>query len=279
MLLEIEKLLYQRYVLHTKKFELLQEITPKSYMKSAKTLNRIHIILTREIIVNKKLARLLRQSSFPLEVKENFVLPVCQNLKKINVLLLQENTVLCQTNVFRLSYSYAQKVFTGKQGYFKKQLRVFYRLTEKEMSLHKEIFVLSHTLPQVHRIDEQKVKSSWKLVIQLQEELRTLAKSIGDTALVKKHGDTALVLISQIQKTEIYEFVKQDIAYIKTKVEYIMAHPKEHKFAYFLTTVYIVAPFTFEMTGVILFFRYLGKYTVSKTKKLKTTFTKKASSQ
>ncbi|MDP3728276.1 MAG: hypothetical protein Q8R18_02360 [bacterium] len=277
MLLEIEKLLYQRYILHTKKFELIRELHPQSYMRSAKTLNKIHIILTREIIVNKKLIRLLRQSSFPQDIQKSFVEPICFRLKEITKVLVQENKVLCQTNIFSLGYSYAQKLFTGKQEYFQKYIRTFHSLAEKELLLHQQIFELSHKLPQSYSVDEQKVRRSWKLVIQLQEELHALAKSVGDTALVKKHGDRVLVLIFQIQKTEIYEFVKQDVGFIKVRVEYIMAHPKEHKLAYFLTTVYIVAPFTFEMTGVILFFRYLGKYTVSRTRKFKTRFTKKAS--
>ena len=279
MLLEIEKLLYQRYILHIKKFELMRELHPQSYMRSAKTLNKIHIILTKEILVNKKLIRLLGQSSFPKEIQESFVDPICSGLREITYVLIEENTVLCQTNVFALGYSYIQKLATGKQGYFQRQLRSFRQLAEKELLFHQKIFELSHVLPQSYRVNEQKVRHSWKLVHQLQEELHVLAKSIGNTALVKKHGDHILVLISQIQKTEIYEFIAQDILYIKGRVEYIMTHPKEHKLAYFLTTVYIVAPFTFEMTGVILFFRYLGKYTVSKTKKFRHKFTKKAFEQ
>jgi hypothetical protein len=49
-------------------------------------------------------------------------------------------------------------------------------------------------------------------------------------------------------------------------------HPKENKLAYFLATVYIIAPLTFEMTGAILFFRYLGKYSISKGKMIRERF-------
>ena len=36
-----------------------------------------------------------------------------------------------------------------------------------------------------------------------------------------------------------------------------------------LGTFYIVSPGTFELTGVVLFFKYLGQYSMSTVKKLK----------
>lgn len=117
-------------------------------------------------------------------------------------------------------------------------------------------------------------KSSFKLLVELQNELKRFKDLAGNSELVKKQGEKVLKTIGAIQKTEIYGFIEQDVLYIKGKVEYIVKHPKENKLAYFLATVYIIAPFTFETTGVILFFRYLGKYTISRTKKLRESFSK-----
>jgi len=41
---------------------------------------------------------------------------------------------------------------------------------------------------------------------------------------------------------------------------YMMKHPKESKIKCALAGAYIIAPLTFELTGVYLFFRYLNKY-------------------
>ncbi len=275
---DIEKLLYQRYVLHTQKFGLVRGLDPTSYMNSVKTLNRIHLILNREILLNKKLYTLLQKEQFPEKVQKKFVKDAGEILLHINRLLVQENAVLCRTNVFSYSFSAAQKIVTGKQGYFQKKLKQFHRLAQKELVLHQDLFLLSQSLGE-YSVDQEKVRRSRRLVKDLKEELGKLARSVGDSALVQKHGEHVLVLIGKLKKTEIYDFIQQDVKYIQTKVEYVMAHPKEHKIAYFLTTVYIVAPFTFEMTGVILFFRYIGKYTLIKTKTLKKKFTKKVSGQ
>lgn len=272
----IEKLLYQRYILHTQKFALLRELDIKSYINSVKTLHKIHLILNREILLNKKLYTLLQKENFPHKIQKNFVRPAGVILLKINVLLAQENAVLCRTNILSYGYSLAQKIVTGKQSSFHSKMRQFHHLAQKELALHQELFLLSQKMGEYPAASE-KNRRSWKLVKDLQEELQKLSRSIGDSALVQKHGEHVLILIKKLQKTEMYDFMQQDVKYIQEKVEYVMAHPKEHKLAYVLTTVYIVAPFTFEMTGVILFFRYLGKYTVSKTQSLKKKFTKKVS--
>ena len=246
----------------------------KSYIDSVKTLNKIHLIINREILLNKRLYKHFQNDEFPEEIKKNFIKSAGSVLLKINLLLVQENAVLCKTNVFSYSYSVVQKIVTGKQGYFHKKIKQFHRLAKKELNLHMELFLLSQKMGK-YSVDSEKVRNSWNLVKALQEELQKLSRSIGDSELVHKHGEHVLVLIEKIKKQEIYDFIKQDVKYTQEKVEFIMAHPKDHKLAYFLTTVYIVAPFTFEMTGVILFFRYLGKYTLGKTKKFKQRFNKK----
>lgn len=263
---ELEHLLYKRFLLHSQKFELLQNLHLRNYVRSARTLHLIRSLLQKEISVNHKLIHLLQKESFPSDIQIHFIMPICLQLQEINTVLSQEKTLLSKIHIFSYSYSTLEKLITGKRGYFHKQLKQFQKLADTELRLHQIFFELSSQLPEHYQMDTEEVKGSWKLVLQLQEELKKLAYALGDSALVKRHGDKALVLISHIQKTEIYEFIQQDVLYIQQKVRYIMAHPQENKLAYFLTTVYIIAPGTFEMTGVILFFRYLGKYTFRKKK-------------
>lgn len=263
MFKDLDKLFLKKYNLHTRKFELLKELNSKNYIKSMNCLNRIHIIINQEILTNHKIIKILEKS----KIDSEFVVPICLHLKKINLVLKKENSLLYHTNVVSYSLSEFTRLVTGKKGYFKKKIIIFRKLTNEELELHKIFFDLSKKLPSSYQINETQLRKSWNLVIELQKELLKFKDVIGNSELVKKQGEKVLVIIGKIQKTEIYGFVKQDVEYIKVKVEYIVKHPKEHKLVYVLTTIYIIAPLTFEMTGAILFFRYLGKYTINKIKK------------
>jgi hypothetical protein len=261
----LEKLFYQRFLLHSRKFELLRRLKPRRYGSSVRLLTRVHIIINKEILTNNKICRLLQRKKFERE----FVGPVCLNLKEINKVLLEENKLLYHTNFLTYIGSYFETLFTKRKGYFQRKVGQFRRLNEREKELSRIFFELSRKLPRDYRIDEKEVKGAWKLVVELQEELRNFGSVVGQTELVRKQAKRILFLVSQIQKTEIYGFIGQDVNFVKEKAEYVMKHPKENKLVYFLTAVYIVAPLTFEMTGAILFVKYLGKYTISKAKKLR----------
>ncbi len=275
---QIEKLLYTRYKLHLRKFQLIQHLNFNNYVRSARNLRTISVIIHKERKINQSLIYHLHKKDFPEVVTKKLILPLCVCLEEMNLILTKELVFLSRITIFNYSYASLLKVLTG-ESIFSKQLVKLHSLFDKELVLHQHFFEFMHDIPEKYRIADKKVKSSWKLVLQLQNELHRLGYALGDTVLVKKHGHKTLALISKIQKSEISGFVKKDIMYIKEKVDYIVAHPKENKLAYFLTTVYIVAPFTFETTGVILFFRYLGKYTVSKGKRIGEKFKKKVSQQ
>ena len=262
---DLDKLFLQKYNLHTKKFELLKELNSNNYIKSLNSLNRIHIIINQEILNNRKIIKILGKS----RIDSEFVVPICLHLKKINLILKKENSLLYHTNVVSYSLSKFTRLVTGKKGYFKKKVILFRKLAKEELELYMIFFELSKKLPRDYQIDESKIRKSLNLVIELQRELIKLKDVIGNSELVKKQGEKILVLIGKIQKTEIYGFIEHDVVYIKGKAEYIVKHPKENKLAYVLTTIYIIAPLTFEMTGAILFFRYLGKYTINKVKKVR----------
>jgi len=265
---KIELLLAHRVSLNVRKFELVQQLHGNK-LQSLRTWGAIHLVINRELYVNNKLLKILATTKWPTDIKKEFVGPITAHLKKIVKVLDQENKILYQVNLLNV------KVL-GKRDDFARNVRGFKKLCDREVDLNAIFIHISQKLPQKYQIDQEELKEQWQLIVQLQNEVHALATNIGNAAVVRKQGEHILKHIAKVQETEMYEFVQKDILYVKEKVTYVMQHPKEHKVAYVLTTIYIVAPFTFEATAAILFFRYLGKYTVSKTKKLHQKFTAKA---
>ena len=105
------------------------------------------------------------------------------------------------------------------------------------------------------------------LVKRLNNELKKLKKSIDNRKQLVLESRHILLIISRLEKTEIYWFIREDIEKIKKNIRKLRKNPKNRGLIYFLTSVYIVAPFTFEATGVIMFFRYMWRL-VRKIKKL-----------
>src|SRR3989338_504942 len=130
---EIEKLLYQRYALHSKRFELLQHLDLKNYFRSARTIVVIYSLLHKEIKINLKLIRVLQKEKFPREIQKQFVTPICIRLQEINAVLSRERVILSQIHIFSYGYATLQKKITGRPGFFHFQLMEFQRLTDKEL--------------------------------------------------------------------------------------------------------------------------------------------------
>jgi hypothetical protein len=263
MFATLDKLLLERFVLGQKKYCLIKKLDKNSYMNSLSVLNKIKWIVAKEIKVNFLISRKLRSFEKDLVC---LVEPVYVNLMEINHVLKEQNRILYKLNFFSMVYS---KFFN--KDYFKNVLITFEAYFEEEVKLN-ELFLekdILNLLPKEYRLDKRKLKDSLKLVKQLQVEVHKLGKSVGDRRLVKLHSEKALKLISKVQKTELYGFIQQDVQFVKRKVGYMVKNPKENKVAYALGTFYIVSPLTFEATGVVLFFRYLGKYSVSKVRKIR----------
>jgi len=263
MFASLDKLLLERFVLGQKKYCLIKRLNKKSYMNSLSVLNKIRWIIAKEIKVNYLISRKLK--GFDSELVE-LVEPVYVNLLEINHILKQQNRILYKLNFFSMMYcrlfnnTYFERVISQFEAYYGEEIKL------NELFLEKDILNL---LPKKYRVDKKKLRDSLKLVKKLQVEVHKLGKSVGDRKLVKLHSKKTLELISKVQKTELYGFIKQDVQFVKTKVGYMIKNPKENKVAYALGTFYIVSPLTFEATGVVLFFRYLGKYSVSKVRKVR----------
>ena len=270
MFSSLEKLYLKRLKLNSKRLKLLEKIRDKNYFGSVATLVKIRAILSKEREVNRKIIKNLEEG----KVDEEFLEQIVLNFRKINVLLGRQNKLISNLNTFDVSLSYFKRIYGKKDSYSQvwSKLKI---LSKHEAKLNQEILDISNKLPKDYQLDKNKFKKSWQLVLELQRELRKLASSVGNARLVKLHAEKTLSLVSKIQETELYDYIQKDVLWIKKKATYMMKNPKESKVAYGLATFYIVSPGTFEATGVVLFFRYLGKYTIHHSKKLKNKFNRK----
>jgi len=98
------------------------------------------------------------------------------------------------------------------------------------------------------------------LLLKLNKELKKLKDSADNRRKIILESKQILLIINQLERADIYWFIKEDIEKIKRYIKKLRKNPKNKGLVYFLTSVYIVAPFTFEATGVIMFFRYMWRY-------------------
>ena len=253
---KLERLLLQRLVLNHKKYKLVKKLEKASFFERLSVLGKIHLIINKQLSLNKKVRKsLLKVDRSLIKIIE----PVYSVLQEAYVILDKQNKVFYKINFLTL--------LSG--GYFRNCLKEYHGLYSQEINLN-HMFVenkLFSFLPENY--DPKKLKNAWKLLLELQSELRFMVRNVGNTRLVKAHGKHALKLISLIQKTELYGFIKNDVEFVKTKVKLMIKNPKENKLAYVLGTFYIVSPGTFELTGAVLFVKYIGQYSFTKVKKLK----------
>lgn len=120
--------------------------------------------------------------------------------------------------------------------------------------------ILKETITAKIEVPEDELRKEKILLDQIQKKYKELINSVGDVKKVHQKAKELLLIHKQLKKTQLYGFVKYDVEFIIGKSMYIMKHPKESKLKFILATAYIIAPLTFEMTGVYLFFRYLNKY-------------------
>ena len=132
---------------------------------------------------------------------------------------------------------------------------------EEKKELTKELDTVFRALPPKEAEKQrQEFLREKRLFTRLEEKYQELLTVSESETLVKKTARDRLLLLKKVEQTEVYGFIKKDIAVIREKIEYIRRHPKESRVAYVLTSIYIISPGTFEATFVVLFFRYLIKY-------------------
>ena len=104
-----------------------------------------------------------------------------------------------------------------------------------------------------------KFRRELKLVSRLNRELRKLKESVDSRRKIILESRHILLIIKQLERTDLYWFIKDDIIKIKKYIKRVRKNPKNKGLVYFLTSVYIISPGTFERTGIILFFRYMWR--------------------
>lgn len=111
-------------------------------------------------------------------------------------------------------------------------------------------------------IYKHKFSRERNLILRLNNELKKLKRYSDDRRKILLESRHILFIINQLEKTDVYWFVKGDIIKVKNYLQKIKKNPKNKGLIYVLTSIYIVAPGTFEATGIILFFRYIWRLIV-----------------
>ena len=217
MFKKIEKLLLQRFILNQKKYVLIKKLN--CTFSSISIVGRMGFIIEREISVNKKVCKSLRK----LGPKYSRVVePVYSNLQEINRALVEEKKALFKINYFAWSYSVL------RPSVLKGRVRKFKSFYENEIALNR--FFLEESLvkflPKAYRLDKNKLKKSFGLLIKLQDEVHKLAGSVGNSRLVKLHAKHVLKLTGRVKKTELYGFVRKDVSFITVKAKHMIKFPK-----------------------------------------------------
>jgi len=106
----------------------------------------------------------------------------------------------------------------------------------------------------------EKNRKDKKLFLQIIKKYDEVIAARGDKKKLRLKAKEYFIVKTRFEKTKLYDYIKYDAKVIDAKVKEMMKHPKDHKIGYLLASFYIVSPGTFELTGVFLFFRYIGKY-------------------
>ncbi len=260
----IEKSLVRLLKLQTKKWHL----TYKLYYKKANLfefknyLGKVKRIILKEIDLTNKVENVSRKI---VERVEHY------GLKN----LLHELIMLCHKMHTILVHEYEHLVAVNlaktrkDKDVLAKHAKMFYGMFVEENKLGKEFtqIISKHkrSLAIIKGFSKKKRELAKVKVLlkQLQNALSELvkARNIKEAALANKKVSN---IITYLQRTDAYEFMKSDIDLIKSFANRIMKNPKENKIKFVFTSIYLIAPFTFEVTGVVLALRFATKYAIKR---------------
>ncbi|HII15414.1 MAG TPA: hypothetical protein HA362_03805 [Nanoarchaeota archaeon] len=118
------------------------------------------------------------------------------------------------------------------------------------------------------RLGRTQAKQAAKVIFTVNKYIRALSDAVGSRAEVQKAAKLLLKELARLQHTEVYGYVKDDAEKIKQAAKVILANPREAKLRQMLAGIYLVAPFSFDATGAVIFLRYAAKYANAKSKGL-----------
>ena len=95
------------------------------------------------------------------------------------------------------------------------------------------------------------------LILRLNNRLRKLKELSNNRKKILLESRQIIFIIKQLEKTDVYWFIHGDVNKVKNYIIKVKKNPKNKGLVNILAGVYIVAPLTFELTGIIMFFRYV----------------------
>ncbi|MBU4502912.1 MAG: hypothetical protein KKA79_10030 [Nanoarchaeota archaeon] len=233
-------------------------------------------LFKKKIRLHSKKYRLmdkLEQTEFnPLYVKE--LKKILKEEQKTNRELKKESKSLSKF----VNLSIVQKQITNLDYTTKKQLEILSRIRFKifkkqSFKLFKEECnreveqskflskILKESVKETSLgLPKEEFEEGKLLVKQAQKTYRELKAAIGNVRKVQTKAKELILINRKLKKTKLYEFIKYDVDVVTGKAKYALNNPKESKLRFVLAGAYIISPGTFELTGIYLIFRYIGKY-------------------
>ncbi len=275
---KLKNILKKILLLDAKKYRLLHKIYQEQLPASeiSKNVETLKITIKKQLKIQQKLIYALNKLQVQNNIKEKLIHPVVETIGKLIAIEKAEYDIINDVTIFKIFLHKTKNLIKkDKETFFLHQGERFKQLYKRELELNSKLAkyiqrnIKSYPLLNAFSKQRERFYHSFKLLKQIQEELKEIQRHPKNSNLVQKNAQHILKLIEKIQKTLVYEFIEEDILKLQTRIEYIMEHPKESKMIYFLTSVYLISPGTFELTFIILFLRYSTKYALAKTKQLR----------
>ncbi|MFH1455667.1 MAG: hypothetical protein ABIF40_01835 [archaeon] len=275
---KLENVLKHMLLLDAKKYRLLAKIYENEQSSSNihKNVDALKDTIKKQLRNKERLVWALDHLRINKKIKKQMIEPIVETIGKLTAIEKEQYKLINEVTFAKIITHKIRNTFSfNKKTFFLHQGRLFKRHYKREIELNRKIAHNIqhniHSYTPLKKFDKEKEKfyKSFKLLRQIQEELRELERTRKNVNLVQKHAQQILHLIEKVQHTLVYEFIEDDINKLKVRIEYVLDNPNESKMTYFLTSIYLVSPGTFELTFIILFIRYSAKYAIAKTKRMR----------
>ncbi|MFH1065597.1 MAG: hypothetical protein V1734_03790 [Nanoarchaeota archaeon] len=122
--------------------------------------------------------------------------------------------------------------------------------------------------PQIIKLNKKQAEQAAKIIFAINNTIHQASNAVGNRKEVQKTTKLLLKHLARLQHTAVYGFLKEDAEKIRKTAKQILENPSETKLKHMLASLYLVAPFTFDATGAVIFLRYAAKYAHKKSKGL-----------
>lgn len=266
----ISKLLEKKLRLYIRKTSLIGRVFADRphYILNYGHLNALRAVITKEIMLNKKLLRHMKlYAEARRKMLEPFVVEFEKTTRSLILVLRRERKVLAKIGILNLVLHEVDVLVLrkSKSRYFDLQFSRFQQLHKSEQELDMKLFVI--VSKEKGGLVAAKVKTYRKIARDIQVQSKALLGAVGNNALVRKNARELLNLINKLQGTELYAYMHSDIVFIKNQIKDVMDHPNKSKIKTLLAGAYIMAPGSFETTTSILLVKNLTKLTARRIKK------------